>query len=288
MSCDLYKFGSKEKLFEFVYLCCCAVFDGYDGSKDAKQSVGWIMMRWLKVTVFVVLLVTGNLYLSLPVSGQIFSRNGIDVHITVRNRRMQVVPTDKASCRFYRNRIKVLVRAAGYRDGYFETSIVPGQQNYRAELILEDQSKPLEILDLDFMPVSSAYVDLSQFGIPPDEFAVDLFLPCELMSHPASAQFLLTNSLWWSYPIKRQEVTSANGFYRIRLVVSRESFATMGVIWVIVPMHRNRSGVYDQAWLPDNFVNVRRLMEERRKFDCLHERTQSVEPFEFIEERKMP
>ena len=175
-----------------------------------------------------------------------FTHAGKTLDVDVRNVRRQPLPTRRLRCRFIGEKALIEAAATGYESAKIEVPLCPDQQEYHVDLVLEDLPKEIEIRDLNFDIISSVYVDCSQHNVAPTDFAIDLFLPVQIIASPAPEMFLITDSLWWAHPVKGWSCVPQDGFHQVRLLMSRESYENIAtVLWVVVGLEKRHG---DREW----------------------------------------
>jgi hypothetical protein len=143
------------------------------------------------------------------------------VEVDVRSSLMLMLPQALVKCRVSGSRILVSASAPGYVAKETSIQTKPGILSYAVALSLADKPKRLVALDFDYKPIASAYFEKVQTGTPPDQYAINLFLPRKSWPHPNPAH-VIVNQPGYGIPIQNScEITIREDFYRVRLLIDR-------------------------------------------------------------------
>jgi len=143
------------------------------------------------------------------------------VNVEVRNSIYLMVPHALVKCSLSGHNIRVSASAPGYVPQIKEIRTMPGTSSYFATIRLADHEKRIDILDYNYKPIVSAYVDRFQGGTPAHLYAINLMLPVKTWPHP-NAGNVKVNQPGYGWPIQLScDISLLEDFYRVRLLIDR-------------------------------------------------------------------
>lgn len=143
------------------------------------------------------------------------------VNVDVRNSIYLMVPHALVKCSLSGQNIRIAASAPGYVPQVKEIRTIAGTSSYFATVRLADREKRIDILDYNYKPIVSAYVDRFQGGTPAHLYAINLMLPVKTWPHP-SAGNVKVNQPGYGWPIQLScDISLFEEFYRVRLLIDR-------------------------------------------------------------------
>ena len=159
--------------------------------------------------------------LSLPLQAVQYPVGPYQVNVDVRNSIYLMVPHALVKCSLSGQNIRVSVTAPGYVPQIKEIRTLPGTSSYFATVRLADREKRIDILDYNYKPIISAYIDRFQGGTPAHLYAINLMLPVKTWPHP-NAGNVKVNQPGYGWPIQLScDISLLEDFYRARLLIDR-------------------------------------------------------------------
>jgi len=159
--------------------------------------------------------------LSLPLQAVQYPVGPYQVNVDVRNSIYLMVPHALVKCSLSGQNIRVSVTAPGYVPQIKEIRTLPGTSSYFATVRLADREKRIDILDYNYKPIISAYIDRFQGGTPAHLYAINLMLPVKTWPHP-NAGNVKVNQPGYGWPIQLScDISLLEDFYRVRMLIDR-------------------------------------------------------------------
>lgn len=159
--------------------------------------------------------------LSLPLQAVQYPVGPYQVNVDVRNSIYLMVPHALVKCSLSGQNIRVSVTAPGYVPQIKEIRTLPGTSSYLATVRLADREKRIDILDYNYKPIISAYIDRFQGGTPAHLYAINLMLPVKTWPHP-NAGNVKVNQPGYGWPIQLScDISLLEDFYRVRMLIDR-------------------------------------------------------------------
>lgn len=158
---------------------------------------------------------------SLPLQAVQYPVGPYQVNVDVRNSIYLMVPHALVKCSLSGQNIRVSVTAPGYVPQIKEIRTLPGTSSYFATVRLADREKRIDILDYNYKPIISAYIDRFQGGTPAHLYAINLMLPVKTWPHP-NAGNVKVNQPGYGWPIQLScDISLLEDFYRVRMLIDR-------------------------------------------------------------------
>ncbi len=160
------------------------------------------------------------------------------VDADVRNSANMLVPNVKPHARVVGNQIVVTASALGFDKGEARVPVASNSYYYKCDVYLGDGNRELVAVDQNRRKLTSVYFRRDQFGFKPDEFGITAFIPVVDWPNPGEKRvnvFDPTGFFGWSVPLARSaQHEVVDGFYRVRLAISRKAHGLSGSMLVVM------------------------------------------------------
>lgn len=163
------------------------------------------------------------------------------VDIEVRNAIQMIIPDAKVDIWVGSKNISVEARSAGYLSKTVQIPI--GQATYYKRIInLQDPTKSFSAEDWSGGTLSSVYFRCDQYGIAPNKFGITVSIPEAVWPNPMLKNVRLYDASWGITFKYEGAIEKSEGFYHVRMVVSRKLLGMTGKQWVILFDTRKPTG----------------------------------------------
>jgi len=204
-----------------MFLCsenhaCGRIQRRSDGGTTLKNRIAKSLGNFALPVVFLALMA-----FSLPLLAVQDQVGPYQVNVDVRNSVYLMVPQALVKCSPVGQNIRVSVSAPGYVPQVKEIRTVSGTSSYFITIRLADREKRIDILDYNYKPIVSAYIDRFQGGTPSHLYAINLMLPVKTWPHP-NAGNVKVNQPGYGWPIQLScDISLFEDFYRVRMLIDR-------------------------------------------------------------------
>lgn len=163
------------------------------------------------------------------------------VDIEVRNNTQMIIPDAKVDIWVGSKNITVEARSAGYLSGSVAIPIGQGTY-YKRTINLKDPQKVFEAQDWQGGELSSVYFRYDQYGIAPNKYGVIVSIP-EAVWPKATLKNVALYDAAWGVTFKFEgAIEQSDGFYHVKMIVSRKLLDWTGKQWIIVFDTRKPTG----------------------------------------------